>query len=143
MSLFQLQLNTRTAKRTSYKSKYRRQQTAMSVKNHTVVYQPTSSHNRAHNKLVLDPTQTFEGRPKWKLEWSDFHCVLCMGLGGFVLFWTLLLLRLVHWSHRNTPGMYFVCYSKISNTTYILHLTKYFRMYLPTDSKLMSWWIWV
>ena len=53
-----------------------------------------SGHNRAHHRLVGDPTVSYSRNNKWyKIEWSEFHFVLIFGLTGFILFWTFLLLR--------------------------------------------------
>ena len=53
-----------------------------------------SGHNRAHHRLVGDPTVSYSRNNKWyKIEWSEFHFVLIFGLLGFVIFWTFLLMR--------------------------------------------------
>ena len=28
------------------------------------------------------------------MDWTNFHCVLCLGIGGFLVFWIFLLLRM-------------------------------------------------
>ena len=35
----------------------------------------------------------FKVKPKREFVWTNFHCVLCLGICGFTIFWTILLLR--------------------------------------------------
>ena len=40
-------------------------------------------------------------RSRGELVWTNFHCLLCVGLTGFFIFWTILLLRSVFLSHKS------------------------------------------
>ena len=55
----------------------------------TVVHQ-SESHARAQHKLGGDPTRRAK---RGEFVWTNFHCLLCFGIAGFVVFWTILLLR--------------------------------------------------
>ena len=62
----------------------------------TLVYQ-TDSHTRAQHKLGGDIFIPAKRTHRGEFIWTNFHCLLCVGIAGFVVFWTLLLLRSV-WS---------------------------------------------
>ena len=36
---------------------------------------------------------TARGRSNIEWSWTNFHCALCLGVGGFLLFWIFLLAR--------------------------------------------------
>jgi len=74
-----------------------------------VVHHQPDCHVLAQHKLAGAGGELFSARRAWRGEivWTNFHCLLCLGLTGFFLFWTAILLR----------------------------------MYLPTDSALMDWWL--
>ena len=48
---------------------------------------------RAQHKLGLGGEMFTPGK-RGEFVWTNFHCLLCLGMAGFVLFWTVLLLRL-------------------------------------------------
>ena len=49
----------------------------------TVVYH-ADSYTRSHHR----------GREReGYIVWTQFHCLLCLGIVGFIIFWTFLLLR--------------------------------------------------
>jgi len=47
-------------------------------------------HAAAHQKLASH----FKVKTKHEIVWTNFHCILCLGITGFTIFWTILLLRL-------------------------------------------------
>ena len=56
----------------------------------TIVYQTNSSTKQKH--LHCLPVKRAR-REDW--VWTNFHCLLCLGITGFIIFWTFLLLRYV------------------------------------------------
>ena len=62
----------------------------------TLVYQ-SDTDSRAKHKLGGDIFIPAKRSHRGEFIWTNFHCLLCVGIAGFVVFWTLLLLRSV-WS---------------------------------------------
>ena len=58
----------------------------------TMVYQ-TDSQTRAQQKLGGDIFIPAKRSHRGEFIWTNFHCLLCLGMAGFVVSWTLLLLR--------------------------------------------------
>ena len=58
----------------------------------TVVHQ-SESHARAQHKLGGDMFTPARRAKRGEFVRTNFHCLLCLGIAGFVVFWTLLLLR--------------------------------------------------
>ena len=58
----------------------------------TTVYQANtvSKHKHMLGKDLCNPAKRVK---RGDFIWTNFHCMLCVGIGGFVVFWTLLLLR--------------------------------------------------
>jgi len=52
------------------------------------------SQEKSHQKLGYGAEDKFKVKPKREFVWTNFHCVLCLGICGFTIFWTILLLRL-------------------------------------------------
>lgn len=107
------------------------------------------SHSRAQHKLGVDisVSHMYKSKARGDFSWTNFHCLLCMGIAGFAVFWTLLLLRwALHGQYKNTDiylhlilpyNLYTQCtrLCKLDLTT-CLH-----RMYLPVESTVMVWWL--
>ena len=51
------------------------------------------SHTRAQHMLGGDTFIPDKRTSRGDFMWTNFHCLLCVGIAGFTVFWTLLLLR--------------------------------------------------
>jgi hypothetical protein len=58
----------------------------------TVVYQDNSVSKHKH-RLGTQRSIPTKKANREEFIWTNFHCLLCLGIGGFLVFWTMLLLR--------------------------------------------------
>lgn len=62
----------------------------------------TNAASRVHHKLMassdlydgLPPKTRGQGCSGCGMTWTNFHCILCIGVAGFMVFWIFLLLRM-------------------------------------------------
>lgn len=53
-----------------------------------------NSKSKPRDGLDSGGWNTARGRSNIEWSWTNFHCALCLGVGGFLLFWIFLLARM-------------------------------------------------
>merc|ERR1711997_502017 len=64
------------------------------VDNVAVVMEQKTQESNRRNKVEQETGFFLNNKSEREFVWTNFHCILCLGLTGFTIFWTILLLRL-------------------------------------------------